>query len=116
MQHRSGWPAAQVSALAEWRSSIKASGELCVMMNGKWPMLMLYVDSLAAVTQFLLLQVPTLVVAVVQYGWMMWSVQAKSLLSHTVITTDSDKITAGTVKTLVLYAQVTNAIIYDVER
>ena len=102
MQHRSGWPAAQVSALAEWKSSIKASGEPCVMMNGKWPMAMLYVDSLAAVTQFLLLQMPTLVEAVVQYGWITWSVQAKSLLCHTVITTDLEKITAGMVKMLVL--------------
>ncbi|KAF0023482.1 hypothetical protein F2P81_024112 [Scophthalmus maximus] len=29
------WSAAQVNALVEWRFSIKDSGELCVMMNGK---------------------------------------------------------------------------------
>lgn len=35
MQHNSGWSAAQVSAPEEWRSTIKANGELCAMMNGK---------------------------------------------------------------------------------
>lgn len=102
MQHSFGWWAAQVNAPAEWRSSTKASGELCVMMNGTWPMPMWYVDRLAAAMRFLLLRVPTLAEALVQYGWIMWSVQAKSLLSHTAGIPVLEKITAGTVKMLAL--------------
>jgi len=102
MQHRFGWSAAQVNAPVDWRSSTKASGGLCVMMNGHLAMVMWYVDSLAADMQFLLLQVPTLVEALVQYGWIMWSVQAKRMQSHIVRTTVLEKITAGTEKMLVL--------------
>lgn len=113
MQHNFGWSAAQVNVLEEWSSSTKASGELCVMMNGNWPMLMWYVDSLAAVMQLLLLQVPTLVEAQVQYGWIMWRVQAKSLLSHIVHIPVLGKITAGMVKMLVLSVWVSGLVHFE---
>ncbi len=63
---------------------------------------MWYVDSLAAAMQFLLQQVPTLVEALVQYGLIMWSVQAKSLPSRIVGIPLLEKITAGTAKMLAL--------------
>lgn len=100
VQHSSGWSVAQANALEEWRSFIEASGVPCVMMNGKLRTVMWYVDSLAAVTPFLLLQVPILVEAVAQYGWTMWSVQAKSLLSHIARIIALETITAGTAKML----------------
>lgn len=63
---------------------------------------MWYADSLAVVMRFLLLRVPTLVEAAVQYGWIMWSVQAKRLLSRTARILVLEKITVGMVKMLAL--------------
>ena len=69
-------------------------------------MLMWYVDSLAVVMQLPLLQVPALVEVLVQYGWIMWNVQAKSLLYHIVHMPVLEEMTAVTMKMLVLSVQV----------
>lgn len=102
MQHKSVWSVAQVSALEEWRSSTKASGEPCAMMNGRFKVLMWYVSSSAVAMQSLVLRVPTLAEALDQYGSIMWRAQGKNLRLRTVHTTVLEKITVGMVKMLEL--------------
>lgn len=107
-----GWWTGLIGALVEWKSTTMDSGERSVMTDGGCRKQLLYVERWTVGMLSRSSTSPTSAEVGIRFGWTTLSVLVMRRPSVTARTEVLDNTTVTTMKMLVLYAQVTHAVLF----